>query len=388
MTQATDYDTGTVRASTHENADDKQARLIQEMAEELERCIKLPRTDIASDMGTTLDNIAGRANSTLVFSSTGAIVAGSSTLASSVVPTTYMLTLLDDVDAATARATLGLSTTDNVEFAAFTATTGTFSGTITANAGLTLGASDDLVGSATSDIIFNTDKFTVTGSTGDVVIAGDVTMATAKTLTVEKLVAVDSTGLLLQENGGLGMIIEYSSGDVVIGSGAVAPEHRLEVYNDAASDYVFKVINDGNNANRRGMRIQAGADDGTGTTTFIQFMDGDGEATIGTIDHTNGTLAINQASDERLKKNIKPTKINGLDAIRRLKIKDYNRLGADVLTTGMVAQDVLAAIPEAVFIPEDPNEYMGFYWAKIFPYMIKANQELLERVETLEANLP
>jgi hypothetical protein len=63
------------------------------------------------------------------------------------------------------------------------ATTGDFSGAvttaaltaaglITANNGVTLGASDDLVGSATSDILINTDKFTVAGATGNTIVAG------------------------------------------------------------------------------------------------------------------------------------------------------------------------------------------------------------------------
>ena len=47
----------------------------------------------------------------------------------------------------------------------------------TFNGGITLGAGDDLIGSSTSDITFNTDKFTVAGATGNTVVAGtlDVT---------------------------------------------------------------------------------------------------------------------------------------------------------------------------------------------------------------------
>jgi hypothetical protein len=55
---------------------------------------------------------------------------------------------------------------------ATTAAAITASGLITANDGVTLGASDDLVGSSTSDILINTDKFTVAGATGNTVIAG------------------------------------------------------------------------------------------------------------------------------------------------------------------------------------------------------------------------
>ena len=53
----------------------------------------------------------------------------------------------------------------------------TVAGLTTANGGVTLGAGDDLIGSATSDITFNTDKFTVAGATGNTVIAGTLTVS-------------------------------------------------------------------------------------------------------------------------------------------------------------------------------------------------------------------
>ena len=61
-----------------------------------------------------------------------------------------------------------------------------------------------------------------------------------------------------------------SSGDMGIGTGSTTPAARLEVYDDTASGYTAKIFNDGNNANRWGLVIQAGADTG-GTGTLIQF---------------------------------------------------------------------------------------------------------------------
>ncbi len=48
----------------------------------------------------------------------------------------------------------------------------TVTGASTFNGSITLGAGDDLIGSATSDITFNTNKFTVAGATGNTVVAG------------------------------------------------------------------------------------------------------------------------------------------------------------------------------------------------------------------------
>ena len=59
----------------------------------------------------------------------------------------------------------------------------TFTGAVTANGGITLGAGDDLIGSATSDITINTNKFTVAGATGNTVIAGTATITGALTQT-------------------------------------------------------------------------------------------------------------------------------------------------------------------------------------------------------------
>ena len=64
----------------------------------------------------------------------------------------------------------------------FSSTNLVVTGTSTFNGSITLGAGDDLIGSATSDITFNTNKFTVAGATGNTVIAG--TCAVTGTLDV------------------------------------------------------------------------------------------------------------------------------------------------------------------------------------------------------------
>jgi hypothetical protein len=59
----------------------------------------------------------------------------------------------------------------------------TASGLITANNGLTLGASDNLVGSSTSSILMNTDKFTASGVTGNVAVGGTLGITGVTTAT-------------------------------------------------------------------------------------------------------------------------------------------------------------------------------------------------------------
>ena len=77
-----------------------------------------------------------------------------------------------------------------------------FTGGVTANDGVTLGDGDDLIGSATSDITMNTNKFTVSGSDGNTLIAGTLAVTGAQT----------NAGLITA-NGG----VTLGAGDDLIG---------------------------------------------------------------------------------------------------------------------------------------------------------------------------
>ena len=59
----------------------------------------------------------------------------------------------------------------------------TATGLITANGGVTLGAGDDLIGSSTSDITINTTAFTVAGATGNTSVGGTLGITGATTAT-------------------------------------------------------------------------------------------------------------------------------------------------------------------------------------------------------------
>ena len=88
-----------------------------------------------------------------------------------------------------------------------------------------------------------------------------------------------------------------------VGIGESDPSHKLVVKGDATT-YVVRFVNDGNNANRHGLAIQAGADDGSGTTYYFNADDGDG-TNVGYLATTSGTFALTDASDESLKENIR-----------------------------------------------------------------------------------
>ncbi len=74
-------------------------------------------------------------------------------------------------------------------------------GVSTFNGSITLGAGDDLIGSATSDIAFNTDKFTVAGATGNTVVAGTLDVTGILTTTAASVLGDGSALAAATESG-------------------------------------------------------------------------------------------------------------------------------------------------------------------------------------------
>lgn len=92
-------------------------------------------------------------------------------------------------------------------------------------------------------------------------------------------------------------------------------------------------------------------------------------------------IAIYVSSDARLKRDIIDTK-SCLEKINNLHIVDYNYKtdGKDYeQRTGVIAQEVIKDYPYAVYINSD--EYFSVDYSNFVPYLIKAFQELTEKVE-------
>ena len=90
-------------------------------------------------------------------------------------------------------------------------------------------------------------------------------------------------------------------------------------------------------------------------------------------------------SDRRYKTNIEDSKISGLDIIQKLKTysyrKEYDGTTTDI-SCGIMAQDVQKYIPEAFF--ENPDGAYSYRTFELVPYLIKAIQELNQKIEKLE----
>lgn len=92
-----------------------------------------------------------------------------------------------------------------------------------------------------------------------------------------------------------------------------------------------------------------------------------------------------EISDRRYKHNIEASTVSGLDVIERLKTysyrKEYDGKIEDI-ACGIMAQDVQKYVPEAFF--ENPDGAYSYRTFELVPYLIKAIQELNQKIQKLE----
>lgn len=95
---------------------------------------------------------------------------------------------------------------------------------------------------------------------------------------------------------------------------------------------------------------------------------------------------IDRVSDKRLKRDIVDTDVNAIDRINQLRMVafDFIRTGKHE-EIGLIAQEVEAILPSAISKnPEKEDDYLHIDYVAIVPYLIKAIQELNQKIEKLE----
>ena len=97
---------------------------------------------------------------------------------------------------------------------------------------------------------------------------------------------------------------------------------------------------------------------------------------------------ITTASDRRLKENIEPTLVKALD-----RIKDLNLVAFDYIQDksheeiGLIAQEVLDIVPNAVSEYDGEDSHLTIHYAKFIPYLLRAIQELNQKIEKMEKTI-
>ena len=120
--------------------------------------------------------------------------------------------------------------------------------------------------------------------------------------------------------------------------------------------------------------------------SFRKIEERSGYAYLYRFDKSYSWFALNKdVSDRRYKHNIEDSKVSALEVIDRLKTysyrKEYDGKVEDI-SCGIMAQDVQQVAPEAFL--ENPDGAYSYNTFALVPYLIKAIQELNQKVERLE----
>ncbi len=180
-----------------------------------------------------------------------------------------------------------------------------------------------------------------------------------------------------------------SSGNLLVGATSAVGVSRIQAYLSTAQ-------------NINGMAVIAAAASGGGSApAFEYYNSSNARKTVTYLDQANtrfyivcneangvylasGGTAWTSASDERLKTDLKPIesavqKVSTLRAVTgRFKTDDEG-----VSRSFLIAQDVLAVLPEAVD-SSDPDK-LGVQYTDTIPLLVAAIKELTQRLEALEA---
>jgi hypothetical protein len=116
---------------------------------------------------------------------------------------------------------------------------------------------------------------------------------------------------------------------------------------------------------------------GTGSRVAVEFKNNNG--TIGTITCNGSATAYNTSSDYRLKQDLKD--FNGLDLVSKLKAYDYEWKSDNTRSYGVIAHELQSVINYAVTGEKDGKEMQGVDYSKIVPVLIKAIQELNDKIK-------
>jgi 6-pyruvoyl-tetrahydropterin synthase len=169
-----------------------------------------------------------------------------------------------------------------------------------------------------------------------------------------------------------------------VGIGTTSVNAKFEVVTNI-NGVVARFVNDGDDANRDGIYVQGGHDNGSGTTTYFLAADGDGTSTGG-LETSSGTFQLFNTSDKRLKQNIVDTSINGINSIKNLKVRDfaYKKNPTETIVGGFIAQELKEVFPQAVSEGRTEEKILSVSRERLVPFLTKALQEAITKIETLE----
>ena len=122
---------------------------------------------------------------------------------------------------------------------------------------------------------------------------------------------------------------------------------------------------------------------------FLRFTENSGDTQQGVVRGSlDGSVTYATSSDERLKEDIQDA-ASQWELIRSLNVRDYSWKKTGNRETGFIAQELYASIPKVVDVGgEDANQNpWSVDYGRITPFLVKALQEAMDRIEELEDRL-
>ena len=272
--------------------------------------------------------------------------------------------------------------------------------TVDLNAGITLQTSSakidtiDTVGD--NDLAFkrNNDSFmSFSQATGkiflqkDVEVQGDVTFIADKTLKIDNIDTVGDTDLVIKRNNveyfklnGAQNIIDVATGRALSSQYIYGDFFRARNFN---ADMVFEGGNTTGDGRVEIFRYEYANEQ----LDFNTAINNTGRPVIGNIQDTT-------VSDEKLKKEIEDVDVDVSDIIKKVNVKSFEykdkKYGVGKQIIGFLANELLNELPEVFsknIIGKDKEDNLNMNYMKINTVLWKCNQELINKVEHLEATM-
>lgn len=173
-----------------------------------------------------------------------------------------------------------------------------------------------------------------------------------------------------------------------VGIGTTTPDTKLHISTTNTEILKIEQENVNNNANMEYKTSTLSWNVGVGGNLSTDINKRDRYYLTNTVGGDNVYLGINDTawnaySDERLKDIIEPLS-DGINKINEIRPVIYKFKNNEVRKVGVIAQDVLKVLPEAV---DTTGEYLGVRYTELIPLLVSSIQELSKELKELKEKI-
>ena len=246
-------------------------------------------------------------------------------------------------------------------------------------------------------ILSSSGEFTLGNPSAGSALQLDVSATGSDGVDIKGTYYTGSYGPMKFHTGGTERMRIDSSGVILAGStsktfGGIDATRLAVVGGSNSSSNAVQMIVDEDGSVEGGSTLLAvgfSGDNSFSTANYINFFDSGGQQ--GRIEGTGaGAVSYQSGSDERLKSNIRDT-ASKWDALKQIRVRDFEWTAdtSNKTVTGFIAQELHNIFPDAV--SEGGDDVTKNPWTvdygRTSPIVIKALQEAMDRIETLEAKV-